>query len=1344
MDKYVKVRQIGEGAFGKAVLVRQKQNNKQMVIKEINIAKMNSKEREEARKEVAVLAQLHHPNIVAYRESFEERGLLYIVMDFCEKGDLYSKINSQRGLLIPEDQVLDMFVQMCLAIKHIHDRKILHRDIKSQNIFITADGRIKLGDFGIAKVLNSTVELARTCIGTPYYLSPEICENRPYNNKSDIWSLGCVLYEMTTLKHAYEAGNMKNLVLKIIRGSYPPIPPKYSYDLRGLIAKLFKRTPRDRPSINSILKTNFIMKRVTKFLSEDELQDEFSHTVMHGKKLARKLPPPPPSSRPPSAAGVRKAVGQTPAARYNPASVYGAPVGGPRKSKENRGSVDVKKRPGSAGSAGRPGSAGGRPGSASQDLKKKKEDLILKEKKRRMEENKAAAEKKHKELLEKQKMARINKAREDNWKNMINSLDSDEGAKKVNCDKHDAREPPRQSRPLPDPPQNIAQKDRGNYERYHAYLDKIQKNRDAQLNNIRPVQPAAAYMVAPRPLPGGPKQSVPHWQRPSSGRTPEPTPICPDPRAGGDRPKTPAEERARIVDEFVMRKREAALNRQRGNADLFGNAAPAAAPAAAPPYAVQRPRQPPTPARHEPSDGALDSARDKEEKEYLEKLKQIRMQNFQDRRQIQNKPQDAKAEAEARRKKVEALRQQADDRAKQLKEQLERQRKDKYDQARQKASRPVPAPRPVINPAPAVAMTAALKAVGVEPKELPKPVQTPAVGMTGALKAIGVVNDEPPPVDSKSPLKQQKEEILRRLNEKVTPRGKWGAPAEIAVEEEVQNPPESSRSRWKEGPSDQVSIKEMPLEQTASQMEATSIQDKVIQHPAAEADVAADVAAAVSRQQWGRPGSTVLNALKEIPIKEGTMDSNKSDDSVPSSTEGDSTPAKGSTITLTPKPVINKGTITIGAADEAKQSKEKFLKRPDISQPISEESNVSQNKDSNSTPARVEVSSSAKPPLPNKPDLHSKFVATPKPQQDILPTPVILAKPDTPMNFGQTDQIPKAVDLSSEGKLFEKAEEKSGAKEVPKQENLEAKGQSNLSPSEKRSSGVILGLTSGQFDIGNAHMLRTCSEPDLAKLFKTLEQSSQNTDNPQRVSLDLEKQREQVDPQVGLLDNVELDLEEEDINIVDDDEYEELLSVRETMQSLLIREYSTDEESQHSTSHLSVASNIEDKIDEEEDMAEVKEDDKEAAHVSDDSDNEDAEEDREQEDDNDVENQEENAEEEENTEEVEDQDDEELLDDKSDLFQSDESDADTQFGDDDDDFDLFSRLEESRAELENQLGCDRFLKVYKTVQALQEDEDENMEDGVAIVTKMLGKDKEHLYPKIFQLVMADSAFTEDN
>ncbi|XP_005751988.1 serine/threonine-protein kinase Nek5 [Pundamilia nyererei] len=187
MNDYEVIRQIGQGAFGKAFLVKDKGGggNTQCVVKEISLRKMSAKEKESSNKEVTLLSKMKHPNIVTFIRSFQERGSLYIVMEYCDGGDLMKKINIQRGVPFTEEQIVDWFVQICLGLKHIHDRKILHRDIKAQNIFLTNGGmKAKLGDFGIARMLNNTMELARTCVGTPYYLSPEICENRPYNNKT--------------------------------------------------------------------------------------------------------------------------------------------------------------------------------------------------------------------------------------------------------------------------------------------------------------------------------------------------------------------------------------------------------------------------------------------------------------------------------------------------------------------------------------------------------------------------------------------------------------------------------------------------------------------------------------------------------------------------------------------------------------------------------------------------------------------------------------------------------------------------------------------------------------------------------------------------------------------------------------------------------------------------------------------------------------------------------------------------------------------------------------------------------------------------------------------------------
>ncbi|XP_053564360.1 serine/threonine-protein kinase Nek5 isoform X2 [Bombina bombina] len=285
MDKYEIIQQIGAGAFGKALLARVKTDNMRCVIKEINLAKMPLKEKEASHKEVLLLAKMNHPNIVKFFGSIEENNKLYIVMEYCDYGDLMKRINRQRGTLFEEDQILSWFVQISLGLKHIHDRKVLHRDIKAQNIFLANNGTIaKLGDFGIARILNSTMELARTCVGTPYYLSPEICENKPYNNKTDLWSLGCVLYELCALKHPFEADGLRQLVLKICRGRYEPLSPKYSYNLRSLISQLFKISPRDRPSINTILKKPFLEKLINRHLSPDLMREEFSHTVIHRKK----------------------------------------------------------------------------------------------------------------------------------------------------------------------------------------------------------------------------------------------------------------------------------------------------------------------------------------------------------------------------------------------------------------------------------------------------------------------------------------------------------------------------------------------------------------------------------------------------------------------------------------------------------------------------------------------------------------------------------------------------------------------------------------------------------------------------------------------------------------------------------------------------------------------------------------------------------------------------------------------------------------------------------------------------------------------------------------------------
>ncbi|NXV42751.1 NEK3 kinase, partial [Uria aalge] len=282
MEEYKVLKVLGEGSFGRALLVQHRMNDQKYAMKEIRLP-MSSSDIETSRKEAILLAKMKHPNIVAYKESFEADGHLYIVMEYCDDGDLMQKIKHQGGNLFPEDTILRWFVQMCLGVKHIHDKRVLHRDIKSKNVFLTQSGKVKLGDFGSARLLAHPESYACTYVGTPYYVPPEIWESMPYNNKSDIWSLGCILYELCTLKHPFQANSWKHLILKICKGSYNPLPSHYSYELHYLIKQMFKRNPKNRPSASTILARSCLTK-LTKNCLPSELTNEFEQVLKETKK----------------------------------------------------------------------------------------------------------------------------------------------------------------------------------------------------------------------------------------------------------------------------------------------------------------------------------------------------------------------------------------------------------------------------------------------------------------------------------------------------------------------------------------------------------------------------------------------------------------------------------------------------------------------------------------------------------------------------------------------------------------------------------------------------------------------------------------------------------------------------------------------------------------------------------------------------------------------------------------------------------------------------------------------------------------------------------------------------
>uniref|UniRef100_A0A1I8G6F9 non-specific serine/threonine protein kinase n=1 Tax=Macrostomum lignano TaxID=282301 RepID=A0A1I8G6F9_9PLAT len=266
LGEYQLIKQIGKGSYGEVWLSKHQKDRRQYVLKKISLVNASQKERKSAEQECKLLSQLKHPNIVGYRDSFELEGILYIVMAYCEGGDVYTKLKEQKGVPLPERQIVEWFVQVAMALQYMHERNILHRDLKTQNIFLTRSKIIKVGDLGIARVLDSSNDMAKTLIGTPYYMSPELFSNKPYNHKSDVWALGCCVYEMATLKHAFNARDFSSLSYKILKGRTPDMPTQYSSELLELMRSMLNLSPEKRPSVNRILRDPFIRRSIQLFL----------------------------------------------------------------------------------------------------------------------------------------------------------------------------------------------------------------------------------------------------------------------------------------------------------------------------------------------------------------------------------------------------------------------------------------------------------------------------------------------------------------------------------------------------------------------------------------------------------------------------------------------------------------------------------------------------------------------------------------------------------------------------------------------------------------------------------------------------------------------------------------------------------------------------------------------------------------------------------------------------------------------------------------------------------------------------------------------------------------------
>uniref|UniRef100_A0A804PJM3 Protein kinase domain-containing protein n=1 Tax=Zea mays TaxID=4577 RepID=A0A804PJM3_MAIZE len=219
MEQYEVVEQIGRGAYGSAYLVLHKAERKRYVMKKIRLSKQNDKFQRTAYQEMSLMASLSNPYIVEYKDGWVDEGTsVCIVTSYCEGGDMAERIKKARGILFSEERVCRWFTQLLLALDYLHCNRVLHRDLK--------------------------------VVGTPNYMCPEILADIPYGYKSDIWSLGCCMFEILAHRPAFKATDMAALVNKINRSSISPMPPIYSSALKQIVKSMLRKNPEHRPTVS--------------------------------------------------------------------------------------------------------------------------------------------------------------------------------------------------------------------------------------------------------------------------------------------------------------------------------------------------------------------------------------------------------------------------------------------------------------------------------------------------------------------------------------------------------------------------------------------------------------------------------------------------------------------------------------------------------------------------------------------------------------------------------------------------------------------------------------------------------------------------------------------------------------------------------------------------------------------------------------------------------------------------------------------------------------------------------------------------------------------------------------
>ncbi|EAS03558.1 plant dual-specificity MAP kinase kinase family domain protein (macronuclear) [Tetrahymena thermophila SB210] len=277
LKDFVNLQKIGEGSYSSVHKVRRISDNQEYALKKVKLSGLSEKEKDNALNEIRILASIAHPNMIAYKDAFfdESSHSLCIVMELAVNGDLSKKIDSakKRNSFVPEEEIWTVALHMLRGLKAMHSKKILHRDLKCANVFISKQDEYKIGDLNVSKVAKRGLVYTQT--GTPYYASPEVWRDEPYDSSSDIWSFGCILYELAALNPPFRAKDMEGLYKKVQKGIFERIPQRYSNDLQKFIALCLQVSSVQRPSVTQLL-NNVLLKRNTQFLAEspEEQQDK--------------------------------------------------------------------------------------------------------------------------------------------------------------------------------------------------------------------------------------------------------------------------------------------------------------------------------------------------------------------------------------------------------------------------------------------------------------------------------------------------------------------------------------------------------------------------------------------------------------------------------------------------------------------------------------------------------------------------------------------------------------------------------------------------------------------------------------------------------------------------------------------------------------------------------------------------------------------------------------------------------------------------------------------------------------------------------------------------------------